>query len=404
MKLSLSTFITFCLFTAPCLSNEIDIRSRFSLPLLDQDVDWQNHGVGLHRGSQGKLVNQTLLSISRKISISFNLDADLWYVEDGLRHNGFSQIQLKYKPPSHDALRWKMRAGFFYPSMSLENISKGWNSPFTYSFSGINSWFAEELRVSGIEGTIFNNINKSACPFTWEATIGLFKGNDTLGSLLSWRGFAFHDRQSIHSDRVNFSKQLPIIQKSGLDHPAWTEPFKEIDGNVGFYAGIHIRNRAASELRVYHYDNRGDGISINSERLLSWDTSFKSVAVKVPISERLVLLAQGLNGTANAKSREIDITYSSFFIMGAFDYEVWKFSIRAELGLVEESESDLFSEDINDHRSTRLTMSVKYKLNRHLTAGLEYSNVEGNSPNRNLLSMPSRFTENSLVSYVEIEF
>ena len=47
-----------------------------------------------------------------------------------------------------------MKAGAFFPTISLENDDIGWTSPYTLSASAINTWIGEELRTIGTEGTL----------------------------------------------------------------------------------------------------------------------------------------------------------------------------------------------------------------------------------------------------------
>ena len=46
---------------------------------------------------------------------------------------------------------WSVKAGAFFPTISLENDDLGWTSPYTLTPSAINSWIGEELRTIGSE-------------------------------------------------------------------------------------------------------------------------------------------------------------------------------------------------------------------------------------------------------------
>jgi hypothetical protein len=61
-------------------------------------------------------------------------------------------------------------------------------------------------------------------------------GNDPAGSLLTWKGWSVHDRQSRFSDDLPLAP-LPQIQPGmmfGAQDP-YVEPFQEIDDEPGFY-------------------------------------------------------------------------------------------------------------------------------------------------------------------------
>src|SRR5258705_9405197 len=57
-----------------------------------------------------------------------------------------------YRPVSTSAFRWSIKAGAFFPPISLENTEIGWTSPWTLTPSAINAWVGEELRTIGLEG------------------------------------------------------------------------------------------------------------------------------------------------------------------------------------------------------------------------------------------------------------
>jgi hypothetical protein len=53
---------------------------------------------------------------------------------------------LRYAPASDGDVGWSVKAGTFFPTISLENDDLGWASPYTLTPSAINSWIGEELR------------------------------------------------------------------------------------------------------------------------------------------------------------------------------------------------------------------------------------------------------------------
>ena len=63
------------------------------------------------------------------------------------------ETYVSWRPQSNGVLRWNVRAGAFFPPVSLENDDLGWTSPYTLTPSAINSWVGSELRTIGGEGT-----------------------------------------------------------------------------------------------------------------------------------------------------------------------------------------------------------------------------------------------------------
>jgi len=61
------------------------------------------------------------------------------------------ETYLRYDDQKGD-IGWSVKAGAFFPTISLENDDLGWTSPYTLTPSAINSWIGDELRTIGSEG------------------------------------------------------------------------------------------------------------------------------------------------------------------------------------------------------------------------------------------------------------
>ena len=64
------------------------------------------------------------------------------------------ETYLRYDDAGARLYRWSVKAGAFFPTISLENDDLGWTSPYTLTPSAINSWIGDELRTIGSEGTL----------------------------------------------------------------------------------------------------------------------------------------------------------------------------------------------------------------------------------------------------------
>ena len=119
------------------------------------------------------------------------------------------------------------------PRRFFASLSR-WPSP-----SAIGSWIGEEVRSTGVEGTLvlaaggFNEL---------ELQGGVFLCNDSIGALLAWRGFALHDRQGTYRD------ELPLQAVLSLTDPRFfaeqgrrTQPFHEIDDRPGLAGASTLR-------------------------------------------------------------------------------------------------------------------------------------------------------------------
>ena len=172
----------------PLHAAEVTGLAQASLVASDQADSFINSDTGILRyDDNGLHLQQALIRVKQDLGSAFTLDLIGNYYPDGDLHWGFTQAQLLYKPLSADKIKWRARAGFFYPKMSLENVDEGWLSPFTYTQSAINSWIGEELRTAGLEFTLYSPGRARRSPWSWELHAAAFKGNDPLGTLISWR-------------------------------------------------------------------------------------------------------------------------------------------------------------------------------------------------------------------------
>ncbi|MDX1677948.1 hypothetical protein, partial [Arsukibacterium sp.] len=96
---------------------------------------------------------------------------------------GFSVTEawLGWSPLPVSGYRLRGRLGYFYPQLSLENTDIAWTSPYSSSFSAINSWVAEEIRTRGAELNISRPGRFFQSKHSWSAVIGAFQGNDPAG-------------------------------------------------------------------------------------------------------------------------------------------------------------------------------------------------------------------------------
>ena len=118
------------------------------------------------------------------------------YVDDASDGLGVTEAAIDWRPIPRSRNQHQLRFGAFYPSFSLENGDRGWQSPFTYSYSAINTWLGEEIRPIGAEWSVRRRFEGFRSNHEVRAFAAGFYGNDPAGTLLFWRGWSLHDRQS----------------------------------------------------------------------------------------------------------------------------------------------------------------------------------------------------------------
>ncbi len=374
---------------------------------IDNDAAWMQswlrNGTGVSRYDTDEdqwQFNQAVLEAQYDVSTDWSLEATALAFDDGESELGITEALLTYKPLS-EGWRQQVRLGAFYPVMSLENVDTGWHSPYTYSFSAINSWVGEELRILGAEYQLTRPGRPFNSPHSWTFVGSTFAGNDGLGTLLSWRGWAIHDRQTLLGERVNFA-DYPSFTGLLERQPAWVEPFKETDHNLGVYAGVHWRYRNRSDLRVYVYDNRGDGEQLESSGQYAWDTRFTSIAWQYRFNRSTRLLTQWMSGNTKMGKPAVDLDFSAYYLLLSHKMEKHRISIRYDW--FDTTELDDYGMDPNDSQGDAWTLAWRYPVTEHLEIGAEYLRLTSDNENRELWGWDQEERQQQTQLVVNINF
>jgi hypothetical protein len=200
------------------------------------------------------------------------------------------QAFATWRPLPRGATRFSVRAGLYWPEISLEHQGPAWQVSDMITPSAINSWIGEEVKVVGLEGTASRDLAAGRL----SATFGLFGFNDTAGSLLAFRGWALHDRQTGAFSRQNLP---PLGADMAGAQPPWTTPALEVDHRIGYYGRLEYRMIAPVTLSAFYYDNRGDPVAVTSHVQWGWRTRFLNLGARADLGAHTSLLAQALTGS-----------------------------------------------------------------------------------------------------------
>ena len=266
------------------------------------------------------------------------LQAD-WRVADGLNVIAVGRLEpqtpsiadaletyVRYAPATQGDLSWSVKAGAFFPTISLENDDLGWASPDTLTPSAINSWIGDEIRTIGSEGTLRWNSGS----FGTVSLIGaLTCCNDEAGVLIADRGWAMDDRPFGLFERERVPDATLRIFHAPV--PGTTGMFDEIDGIAGWYAGAVWQIPGIAKLTVTRYDNQGDPYAATA-RDSAWRTKFWNFGARTQVGS-LVLIAQQMSGYTEIAGPgfEADTKFQSGFLLASYDLEDWRVSLREDL-------------------------------------------------------------------------
>ena len=214
------------------------------------------------------------------------------YVDDASPGVDITEAYIDWRPipRSHNRQQW--RFGMIYPPLSLENSERGWQSPFTYSYSAINTWLGEEIRPVGAEWSLRRRLEALGNSHELRAFAAGFYGNDPAATLLFYRGWSLHDRQTRLDDRLDIP---PIPFTANAQR---LEPFTETDRRPGVYGGVEWRYARRVLVQWARYDNRAEPYSF-SEGQWGWRTAFNHLAVQVSLPAELGLVAQWMEGATD---------------------------------------------------------------------------------------------------------
>lgn len=285
----------FKLFTPDTLEITGDLR----LVAVDGERSWVERGLGkLRSGSDGAWKIEPQLGNANLIwqpQLGWSLSATVVGSVQGGQPTqaGLSQAYLSFRPMRSSDLAFSARAGLMWPPVSLEHESADWHVADSITPSAINSWIGEEVRPVAIEATIAAHLGPSQI----RATAALLAGNDTAGTLLTFRGWALHDRTTLAFNRQPLP---PISGDLEFIQAPFTHPLLDLhDGfghRPGFYAKLAWQPPAPVRLELFHYDNRTNPEEFNSDMEWGWRTEFDNLGLVAQLGDGFTLKGQALDG------------------------------------------------------------------------------------------------------------
>lgn len=314
-------------------------------------------------------------------SLTVHATADV--VDGGSAGAGITEAYLRWRKLPHSPLRHELRAGAFYPPLSLENSAIAWTDPYTVSFSAINTWIAEELRSIGAEWRMIRPLGPRAANREFRFVAAGYYGNDPAGALLSWRGFALHSRQTRLGDAIRLPA-VPQIQPGAMfgKQAPGTEPIVEVDRAPGFYVATEWQPGPRIELRVLHYDNHADPTAIDRGQY-GWTTRFDHLGMAVDLPARLGLIVQALDGTTAmgpviGTAHAVDNGYSSAFALLTRQKGPHRWSLRIDRFRIRDYDSTPL--DDNSEHGRAWTAAWRYESERAWSVDLEWQRLSVSRP------------------------
>lgn len=363
---------------------EVDLRAS----VVDGERGWLDGGFGkLREGGDADAHTKARLDVAAvdlawKPRFSFALSGLVSVThQDGASNDvDLNEAYLKYS--SGPALtRFSLRAGVFWPPVSLEHAGSNWGVADTITPSAVNSWIGEEVKVLGAEAAVERTVGEHEFVLTGAA----FKHDDMSGTLLSYRGWALHDL------RVTPDSDMPLPPLSPSIAPyqdTITSPFWESDGRVGYYARLDWRPPERFALNLFRYDNRGDRLS-GEEMQTAWRTHFWNVGGVLAIDDATEVKGQVLWGNTTVgpdtpTGYPVDVDFTAAYLLVGRTLGAGKLSLRGDW--FETGDNSRVAQDNNNEEGWAATVAYKHSFGPHVDALAEVLHVESDRPARALLA------------------
>jgi hypothetical protein len=283
----------------------------------------------------------------------------------------------------------QLRAGYFFLPTSRENIDPLWASPYTINYSALNTWVGQEVRPVGVD-LQYRHITGLGHAITAGATA--FRDNDTMGTLLAWRGWSIGSRLSTYGETL----PLPPLASLRDDGPFFrqndegTTPFtNDLDGLIGYAGRLRYAVPQRGSIQYTYVDNRGDlrlyppasgenGSIYSPKAEYSWLTKFHLIGAEFGNPDTLVLAAEYMRGSTEMgvfRPSYVEANFDALYVLVSNKRGRNRWTARYEIFGTDEA--DFSPGEINEEDLRSWTLSWLYDLTDHVRLGGEFTQITG---------------------------
>ena len=294
------------------------------------------------------------------------------------RELGIIEAFLHASAPAGKSGLFTFELGHFFLPTSRENIEIAWSSPYTLTFSALNTWIGEEMRLTGLLTGYELDVSSRD-----QIRIGasVFGGNDSTGALLAWRGWAFGDRLTAFDEIV----PLPLIDSLADDGAFYpqrddgTKPFgDDLDDRPGWAGFLRWRHTDRATIQLTRYDNRGDRNLYQGE--YAWRTELDLLAVEVRPHDNLTLVGELMSGSTGMgfSPRKVQADLEAAYLLASWQRGPFRTTLRYDT--FEMVDIDGPATDNNNEDGDAWTFAAFYEPRDTLRLGLELSTIDAERP------------------------
>ncbi|WP_282110828.1 hypothetical protein [Shewanella algicola] len=316
---------------------------------------------------------------------------------DGFNNGiGLTEARVRYRDiPSESGIRLDVEFGLMYPKISLENVATAWASPYSLSYSTMNSWLAEEVRHIGLSTTIESLGKYRQSTHDFSLTAEAFMYNDTTGAMLAWHGWTQSSRQTLLQETLPITT-IPAMQPGGMldEQAANSDPFTELDDRIGAHVVAKWTWREKGSVQAGYYDNNADTLIVKQGQYV-WLTQFGHIGAKWRLPMEINLISQYMQGSTIMTNTDgwpvVDNDFHSGYIMLSKRWSQHRVSLRVEDFSV--TDNDDTPEDDNNEDGQSFTIAYQYQLDRPWFMQFEYNVIDSTRPARKYLNQPIDLVE-----------
>jgi hypothetical protein len=267
----------------------------------------------------------------------------------------------------------QLRAGQFFLPTSRENREELWSSPYTIHFSALNSWIGEEVRPIGAD-LQYRHITSRGHAITTAATA--FRGNDSMGALLGWRGWSVGNHLSTYGEVLPLPPLATLPQFFPRQRTDGTKPFGEdLDGLTGYSARVRYSVPSRAMMQYTLVDNRGDRELHRGE--YAWATRFHLLSGEIGNADTLIAAAEYMRGKTGMGSAPafVDADFFAMYVLLSAKRERNRWTARYDAFNTEERDFSLA--EWNGESGRSWTLAWLFEWSEHVRFGAEFVQLSG---------------------------
>jgi hypothetical protein len=360
------------------ISGIVDVRLSYG----DTIQSYVDGGLGKFRFSPNETLSLGQLGGSLNSQWSENWSSHIVVnaYADGLENNiGFTEARLQYRDiPNEHGIRLSAAFGLIYPQISMENIATAWSSPYTLSYSTMNSWIGEEVRHLGASFTVETLGKYRQSKHDFSLTSELISSNDTTGAMLAWHGWTQSSRQSLHQQRLPITA-IPAMDEGGklAAQAPESNPFIELDNQVGGHVVAKWTWLEQGQAQVGYYDNNANTLIVKKGQYV-WHTRFSHIGTKWRLPYNIDFISQFMTGstlmTSTLGEPVVDNDFASFYSLFSKKWQRHRLTARFEDFSVTDKDSTPY--DDNNEQGHSITLGYQYQIERPWFLHLEYNYLD----------------------------